>query len=521
MRSRWRIPWLRNAVRVASVDRGMTPAAVTPRGRANPERTFPAGTRTATCTRPWTTGPGTRQRAIRTIRIPNPARSSMIPRAPLVTDPRARKGPTPTPPTIRIWRIIGGTPGGQARQFLEELKKFQQEHGEEARELNENLRGTQPPTSQPTPEDQPQESHPSGEPGATGGGGGENAPESDAPKTDTPEQPEDSAAPAEPANPPDDPNTAEPSSTKPQTVPPDKPQPPASQPAEPPNKEPAAAETDKPSEPETSDDASAAADKPASQPATPPDDQSASDDPTQSNDDDTQSGAGEKPQQDEPAAHQPSPESTDPGDSSSSAENPDSPPPSPAGNQPAGDKPVAENADNETTIDLPGVEPPQTNDAQTGDPADSSNDAAAEPPATDAGTAAESVDTLELLKRADKLELDDLSQIRWSSARKLEFVDAYNRLRELADRTGVLDDVRFWRANAVPGESGVSAGTGQSGDLSLELTGQGAYSDGLSRIAPPGEQHVAPELQAVLDAYYRTLAERRAAESEPREPAQP
>ena len=81
--------------------------------------------------------------------------------------------------------------------------------------------------------------------------------------------------------------------------------------------------------------------------------------------------------------------------------------------------------------------------------------------------------------------------------------------------------MKWWRARVELGTGDVQVGAGLSEDMSRGVAGGSSAHDGLEQIAPPREQHVPPELQALLDAYYRSLAEKRARQREAEAPDSP
>ncbi len=125
------------------------------------------------------------------------------------------------------------------------------------------------------------------------------------------------------------------------------------------------------------------------------------------------------------------------------------------------------------------------------------------------------VDTLELLERAEELTEEDLDATGWPPARRQAFIRDLKRLHESARRAGVLAQLKTWAAGGRLGSAEVSAGTGLAGGLSLGVGRRASVRDRIAQIAPPPQQRIAPELRAVLDAYYRALAAKR------REPARP
>jgi hypothetical protein len=160
----------------------------------------------------------------------------------------------------------------------------------------------------------------------------------------------------------------------------------------------------------------------------------------------------------------------------------------------------------------PGVQPPpepETPAARAGEePADS-------------GGRSDVMDTLDLLQRAEEISQDDLVELGWPPAKRSAFVRDFERLREAARRAGVLSQLRWWRTRLELGSRAVTPGAGLSEEVSLGVAGQAPIRDGLEQIAPPAEQRIAPELQALLEAYYRSLAEKRAEQRAEESPGSP
>ena len=134
--------------------------------------------------------------------------------------------------------------------------------------------------------------------------------------------------------------------------------------------------------------------------------------------------------------------------------------------------------------------------------------------AGDLGAAAvgrtEVASALELLSRGRDIGEEDLLALGWSPERRLAFLRDFERLQELARRAGVLSALSQWRWQAAPGEAGVSPARGLADELATTVGDGRPHADALAGITPPPEQRVPAELQAILDAYYRSLAQRRA-----------
>ena len=72
-----------------------------------------------------------------------------------------------------------------------------------------------------------------------------------------------------------------------------------------------------------------------------------------------------------------------------------------------------------------------------------------------------------------------------------------------------LSELKWWRTRSELGSGAVTPGGGLSEEVSVEVAGGPSIREGLEQITPPAEQRIAAELQALLDAYYRSLAEKR------------
>ncbi len=116
---------------------------------------------------------------------------------------------------------------------------------------------------------------------------------------------------------------------------------------------------------------------------------------------------------------------------------------------------------------------------------------------------------LGLLERGEEVSEELLSELGWSAEKATAFLRALERLQEAARRCGVVGPLRRLRAQGDLGTKAVQAGRGVSGEVSVGVPEQASQADALEQIAPPPEQRVPPALQALLDAYYRALAQRR------------
>ncbi|RMF81127.1 MAG: hypothetical protein D6744_07510, partial [Planctomycetota bacterium] len=90
-----------------------------------------------------------------------------------------------------------------------------------------------------------------------------------------------------------------------------------------------------------------------------------------------------------------------------------------------------------------------------------------------------------------------------------EFIREFDRLKQAAEEAGVLGELRRFVASAEPGSTIPARGAPGVIGVAADATEDAAYADGLPPIVAPREQQAPPELQAILDAYYRSLAARR------------
>jgi len=127
----------------------------------------------------------------------------------------------------------------------------------------------------------------------------------------------------------------------------------------------------------------------------------------------------------------------------------------------------------------------------------------------DSGPRSELTDTLELLRRGEEIAEEDLLELGWPPEKTSAFIRDFERLQEAARRAGIMSQLKWWRANLAPGSGEVTRGGRLSQEIFVSVTGEPSVRDGLEQIAPPAEQRIAPELRALLEAYYRSLAERR------------
>lgn len=397
------------------------------------------------------------------------------------------------------------------QKFTEELRKFEREHGDEAREVRKVLgqRADDPETDGGGASD-------GGEPGEQRGPLDDDAEaESDSVLDDQPEPaPADQNDPngaAEEREPIDVKAETPPATTQPQPTPPEK---------------------EQESQEASTDDAQQ--ESPATQPDVQPkpkDPRDASPSPpeTKAKSDDAESAEAQGPSE---TANQPQNDNKETAEATSDEEKADSAnrdakksdpakPAKDADDQVAGKQPESRDAQQPAadslpesggqTIPMPGDRPLDVSPATEPEPAEGDNGDVSR----DSGSPADLTDTLELLARGEDVTDDALAELDWPPARRQAFIESFERLRETARRAGALSRVREWQARAELGSVDVESGAALSGEVSADISSVSPPRSGLDQIAPDREQRVAPELQAILDAYYRSLAERRAAERGP------
>lgn len=363
-------------------------------------------------------------------------------------------------------------PTAATQQFEEELRRFTQKHGEEARELSERL-GSRP-------EQQRTEGAP-GQPGS-GGGAGERPDESSPLEPDRAQGSE----------------QAEPLTQPPASAPVEPNQPAASQPTETQGRPRQQSEREqRPSDSEGQQRAEPPGEQPASQ-------QSGSErsDQTERSDESAERSAAEgATAEPEPAASHPEAEAAEQ-PSGAPADQQDGGEP---GRPPTGGRPELDEGGRTIALAQPPKLPPELAVEGRRRAAGSEQDVA-----PDTGRAGELVDALELLSRAEDISDEQLAALGWSPARREAFLRDLDRLRAAASRAGVLAELKLWRARAEAGSLEVQVGAGISSELEAEVVGGSSFRDGLERIAPPPHQRVPRQLELILNAYYRALAEERA-----------
>jgi hypothetical protein len=123
-------------------------------------------------------------------------------------------------------------------------------------------------------------------------------------------------------------------------------------------------------------------------------------------------------------------------------------------------------------------------------------------------------DVLKRLERAGGItpELED--ELHWPEEKAARFGRELERLLNRDRTAGPNGNPAHRRVNVDVGSDEVQAGRGVAGDASLRGEEVESRDDSLGKIAPPPDQRVSPELRAMLDAYYRAMAQR-AAEKRP------
>lgn len=116
------------------------------------------------------------------------------------------------------------------------------------------------------------------------------------------------------------------------------------------------------------------------------------------------------------------------------------------------------------------------------------------------------LDLLEMLERGAVLTEDMLVDAGWSTEKAADFIRELERVRQLVRHGGGIGRLRREVFDTRLGDDDWQGGRGVADDLRREAERVEARADGLRRIAPPVEQSVPSELEAILDAYYRSLA---------------
>lgn len=173
----------------------------------------------------------------------------------------------------------------------------------------------------------------------------------------------------------------------------------------------------------------------------------------------------------------------------------------------ASDEPYAASEASQPGFEIPtsAVAPSEETMGERGTPA--TDDAA-----MDSKGRAELVGLLSRLEREGALEDAALAQLGWTPTRVEQFKKQIERVRSAAARAGMPLTPLEWRNDVELGEAAPQAGN-RSADLSS--LANAPTKDELSLIAAPPEQRVRGELQDLLDAYYRSIAKRSEAASQP------
>jgi hypothetical protein len=120
---------------------------------------------------------------------------------------------------------------------------------------------------------------------------------------------------------------------------------------------------------------------------------------------------------------------------------------------------------------------------------------------------ADTVDLLEMLGGGEELTEQMLLDLGWPAEKAAAFVRALQQLHELSQRGGPPGRLRTLRFDTSVGDARLQAGGGLAAEAGTRVDPGGARPDDLPRIAPPADQEVPADLRAILDAYYRALAE--------------
>jgi len=153
--------------------------------------------------------------------------------------------------------------------------------------------------------------------------------------------------------------------------------------------------------------------------------------------------------------------------------------------------------------------PPET--GQQGEPLAEGVDSSGEHPSShviiELDGLAETVDLLELLNRGEKIDEGLLAELGWSAEKAATFVKALERLHQEVRQAGLSDSLQVLRFTLRPGREEVSVGSGLSRAASTQLDASRRREEALGRIRPEADEVVPAYLKAVLDAYYRAMAE--------------
>lgn len=155
----------------------------------------------------------------------------------------------------------------------------------------------------------------------------------------------------------------------------------------------------------------------------------------------------------------------------------------------------------------PATEPPPDEDSKP--PSPLPPEEAVQPDAVPlAGTASpELLDLLEILKRRSELDEAQLVEAGWSAPAARNFIKRIEALEEKLRRAGGDAALQALRRRLERlGTRSVQVGEGVSTLVSTEIEVNPADGADISSIAPPEDQEVPAHLEALLKAYYETLA---------------
>lgn len=221
---------------------------------------------------------------------------------------------------------------------------------------------------------------------------------------------------------------------------------------------------------------------------------------------------------DQPAPDRPRDQAAAPGEKSTDATAQDgasgAPSPESAKDEPADSQPSAGRGDDTPSHERTG--PVESDDATLDVPLEEPEPAAAEiPSAADRtaleaaiGARAEWMDTLEMIRRTEPVSDEFLAELGWTPERRGNFLAELQRLRELARQVGLAGPDGVWQGPAMAPGSATGGGASR-----VPVSSQAELDAFLEGLSNPPEQKTAPELQKLLEAYYRSLRPARGAPS--------
>lgn len=120
---------------------------------------------------------------------------------------------------------------------------------------------------------------------------------------------------------------------------------------------------------------------------------------------------------------------------------------------------------------------------------------------------------LELLERSEAIGPEALDDLPWPTDKKAAFLRDLKRLDSLSKLSSNQAAIQRWREGRAIGSRETQYGRGSAvagavGESTMQV-------DSLEKLASPPDQKVPPHLRQVLDAYYRSLANRRPARQVP------